>query len=242
MSWLNLPPVSRVAWNGFADANSLLQILPALPPGAARTGAGVAPLVYYRYLIAAMLRHNPFAGDRARFCAATADFLWAPPPDAVIDWRDFRDNGYYPIYAGHNHAIGGGGWHALPIEGTTALEMLTWYIETGGPVDANSLRVTRMAVAAWPALARRLADAVRAVIGYPWRPAVRPAWRTTDALSLARGLWADRAWDRTPILADALQDAGCDDGDLLDHLRDTTVDRSGGCWAVLDVILPPSPI
>ncbi|MBN9118301.1 MAG: hypothetical protein J0I06_03925 [Planctomycetes bacterium] len=58
-----------------------------------------------------------------------------------------------------------------------------------------------------------------------------PRWRTTDVLALARGIHRDRAFDRLPILADALQDAGCDDEDVLNHCR-----RPGGhvrgCWAV----------
>jgi hypothetical protein len=64
------------------------------------------------------------------------------------------------------------------------------------------------------------------------RPDARwPAWRTSDVLALARGIHRDRAFDRLPILADALQDAGCGDATVLDHCR-----RPGGhvrgCWVV----------
>jgi hypothetical protein len=38
-----------------------------------------------------------------------------------------------------------------------------------------------------------------------------PRWRTADVLAVARGIAADRAYHRLPILADALMDAGCDD-------------------------------
>jgi hypothetical protein len=58
-----------------------------------------------------------------------------------------------------------------------------------------------------------------------------PQWRTTDVRALARGINAEKAFDRLPILADALQDAGCDDEDVLYHCR-----RPGGhvrgCWVV----------
>ena len=69
----------------------------------------------------------------------------------------------------------------------------------------------------------------------------RPApwcWRTTDVLALARGIVADGASDRLPILADALQDAGCDDPEALGHLRRGTDHgcRAPGCW-VLDRLL-----
>jgi hypothetical protein len=39
-----------------------------------------------------------------------------------------------------------------------------------------------------------------------------------------------------PILADALQDAGCDSDDVLNHLRDTTATHVRGCWA-LDLVM-----
>jgi hypothetical protein len=35
-----------------------------------------------------------------------------------------------------------------------------------------------------------------------------PAWRTSDAVALAEGIYRDRAFDRMPVLVDALMDAG----------------------------------
>jgi hypothetical protein len=34
------------------------------------------------------------------------------------------------------------------------------------------------------------------------------------------------------ILADALQDAGCDNDDILNHCRDANVTHVRGCWVV----------
>jgi hypothetical protein len=62
---------------------------------------------------------------------------------------------------------------------------------------------------------------VRDIIGNPFRPVTPdPAWLTSTVVSLAQGIYADRAFDRMPILADALQDAGCDSDDILAHCRD----------------------
>jgi hypothetical protein len=58
------------------------------------------------------------------------------------------------------------------------------------------------------------------------------AWRTSDAVALARGIYDDRAFDRMPILADALEDAGCDNADILSHCRDTKTPHARGCWVV----------
>ncbi len=56
-------------------------------------------------------------------------------------------------------------------------------------------------------------------------------WRTSDVLALARGIYEDRAFDRLPILADALQDAGCDDENVLWHCR-RPGGHARGCWVV----------
>ena len=66
----------------------------------------------------------------------------------------------------------------------------------------------------------------------PVKPlAFDPSWRTEVVVALARGVYSDRAFDRMPILAGALEDAGCSDPDILTHCR-----RPGphvkGCWVV----------
>jgi len=52
---------------------------------------------------------------------------------------------------------------------------------------------------------------VRCVLGPPFAPFVLDAdWRSSAALDLARWIEAEHRFDRLPVLADALQDAGCD--------------------------------
>jgi hypothetical protein len=80
---------------------------------------------------------------------------------------------------------------------------------------------------------------IREIFGNPFRPAtLDPAWRTDTVVALARGIYDDRAFDRLPILADALQDAGCDNDDILNHCRDAGP-HARGCW-VVDLILGKS--
>jgi hypothetical protein len=64
---------------------------------------------------------------------------------------------------------------------------------------------------------------------------VDPRWRTADAVGLARGIYEDRAFDRLPILADALIEAGCDDESILGHCRGHGP-HVRGCW-VVDLVL-----
>jgi hypothetical protein len=83
----------------------------------------------------------------------------------------------------------------------------------------------------------------------PSAEAVRfdPAWRTSTVLVIAAGIMERGNFDAMPILADALQDAGCDNVLLLEHCRHE-VEHTMGCW-VLELILsakatpvsPPEP-
>ena len=57
-------------------------------------------------------------------------------------------------------------------------------------------------------------------------------WLTTDVVALAEGIYEERAFDRMPILADALQDAGCDSSEVLAHCRDATAAHVRGCWVI----------
>ena len=77
----------------------------------------------------------------------------------------------------------------------------------------------------------------RDIFGNPFRPVVfSPAWRTDTAVSLARGMYESRDFGAMPILADALQDAGCDNDDILNHCRDPKQVHVCGCW-VVDLVL-----
>lgn len=78
---------------------------------------------------------------------------------------------------------------------------------------------------------------VREMFGNPFRRVRRKqSWLTTDVLLLAKGIYKERAYDRMPILADALQDAGCENEDVISHCRNPKQIHVRGCW-VLDMLL-----
>src|SRR5438270_262087 len=62
-----------------------------------------------------------------------------------------------------------------------------------------------------------------------------PAREGGTVVNLARGTYDGHAFERTPVLADALEDAGCTDPDLLGHLRGPGP-HARGCW-VVDALL-----
>ncbi|MBX3400140.1 MAG: hypothetical protein KF873_15520 [Gemmataceae bacterium] len=74
------------------------------------------------------------------------------------------------------------------------------------------------------------------------------AWRTETVTNLARTIEAERAFDRMPILADALLDADCDSEAILRHLRGTekhTTEKaahSRGCWVLDRILRPDDPL
>lgn len=80
------------------------------------------------------------------------------------------------------------------------------------------------------------AELVREIVRNPFRSVVfNPRWRTSDVLGLTRGIYEELAFDRLPILADALMDAGCDDEQVLGHCR-SGGPHVRGCWVVDGVL------
>jgi hypothetical protein len=87
---------------------------------------------------------------------------------------------------------------------------------------------------------------LRDIIGNPFRPAaLDPAWLTRDVVALAQAAYAHRDLpsghldpQRLAVLADALEDAGCEDAELLGHLRGEGP-HWRGCWA-LDAVMGKS--
>jgi hypothetical protein len=69
-----------------------------------------------------------------------------------------------------------------------------------------------------------------------FRPAaLDPTWLNSTVRRLAGVIYEERAFERLPVLGDALEDAGCTEGDILNHCRQAGV-HVRGCWC-LDLIL-----
>ncbi len=83
--------------------------------------------------------------------------------------------------------------------------------------------------------AARQADLLRDIIGNPFRPAsADPAWLTWNGgllARMARAIYEDHRFADLPILADALEDAGCTDAEFLAHCRGGGT-HARGCWVV----------
>jgi hypothetical protein len=88
---------------------------------------------------------------------------------------------------------------------------------------------------------RKLCDAIRDVAGNPFRPVtIEPGWLDANngqARAIARSIDEEGRFAELPVLADALEDAGCSDEPILTHARQPNHYR--GCW-LIDAILGKS--
>ena len=141
--------------------------------------------------------------------------VFDPLEPQMIDGWDADD----PV----KHAVGGSGISWLSM---TAAALAEAYGERrvyifGRPKDPTA-----------PLWRQRQADALRDALGNPFAPVTwEPHWRSETVVALATGIHFDNAVDRLPILADALEEAGCDDEDVLTHCRGPAP-HARGCWVV----------
>ena len=91
---------------------------------------------------------------------------------------------------------------------------------------ADECAVVGMTASLFPTLGdaeREQAALVRDIVGNPFRPPViEPSWLSWNggaAVALARTIYEERRFEDMPVLADALEEAGCRDEEVLGHLR-----------------------
>jgi hypothetical protein len=119
----------------------------------------------------------------------------------------------------------------------TQAAMAAWRVASGSPASAIQFAAEGSDTPEFEREAQ--CKLLRDIIGNPFRHAtscpVVPAWRLSTFHQLALTIYDGRNFDQAPFLADALEDAGFADADLLGHLRGPGP-HVRGCWAV-DLIL-----
>ncbi len=126
----------------------------------------------------------------------------------------------------------------------------------GGALDLDHQLHDAVAVWSQSKLPRQMPESatraalVREIVGNVFRPVVTTAnewghrlrWNDGAIPKMAQAIYDARTFDQLPILADALEDAGCDNFHMLAHLRNGWPDEGPhvrGCW-VLDLLLGKS--
>jgi hypothetical protein len=111
-----------------------------------------------------------------------------------------------------------------------AIEVLIWRVGGYEACDSKTISQGEYSLQA---------DDLRDIFGNPFCPAaVDPhwlAWNNATIAKLARVIYDERAFDHLLILADALEEAGCGNADILSHCRQPG-EHVRGCW-VVDLIL-----
>jgi hypothetical protein len=128
--------------------------------------------------------------------------------------------------------------------GTAAVLRLLWAAEVAATENAHRHAVEEVAAAlqlygepVYTPAFRNCFLAYRDIVAEVSRPpSFSLSWRTATAVQLAKQMYESRDFSLMPILADALQDAGCDSDDVLNHCRDANAAHVRGCW-VIDLVL-----
>jgi hypothetical protein len=166
-------------------------------------------------------RFRLFAGAFWRWAEARDGEL----PPAAVRALEFAESWAETGVRPDGYPAGFPGWH--PLLARTGFDAASWSVR-GSPACGRE----------WIGEAEQAQQLalVREVFGNPFRPvAFAPAWRSEAVLALARGIYVEPAFDRLPILSDALQDVGCEDMQLLVHCRGPGP-HVRGCW-VVDLVL-----
>jgi hypothetical protein len=149
---------------------------------------------------------------------------------------------------GGGSRLGKGGWNFM-VEVSAQHELLcnpgalaavptTWGNPYGAANDARALLHFRAGADAAKQEQRAQCSLLRDLAGPAGPlPAVDETWLVSNdgaVPKLARSIYDERAFDRLPILADALEEAGCADAALLGHCR-RPGEHARGCW-VIDLV------
>jgi hypothetical protein len=116
--------------------------------------------------------------------------------------------------------------------------LLSW-VRAGAEACGDAVSESARHVGAWAAERTAQAALLHDLFGNPFHSvAIDPAWLTwQDGLvpRMAEAISAERRFGEMPVLGDALEDAGCDNEDILSHCR-CKGEHALGCW-VLDRLL-----
>jgi hypothetical protein len=197
--------VTEAEWHTSADPEPMLNVLGSKPSRRKFGLYACACIRKYREIMGPGL---DFPLERIELCERYADGL------ATHEewWTVTREQDHFYPWKEDD------AW----LEATRAVEVVAWATDGNGRPSADAKP--------------KMISFVRDIFGNPFRPAkIAPEWLTSTVVALATGIYKERAFDRMPILADALQDAGCDNTDVLNHCR-TDAPHVRGCW-VIDFLL-----
>jgi hypothetical protein len=176
-----------------------------------------------RHLALQMLDGKP-KEEGACWALAATSLLWCCNDFGLAGWRGLHELGRldaaWPILAAY-HVWAETGYDAGPSL-TAFLHEAGLCVQARNALEAIEVRQGER-VRSW---SRSVALACPVVVDPSWL-----AWNGGQVGKLARAVQRERAWQHLPVLADALEEAGCDDEHLLGHLRGPSP-HALCCWLV----------
>jgi hypothetical protein len=130
---------------------------------------------------------------------------------------------------------------ADPSYASAALRIVHMGLSSAAAVTAAGVKQPEHGLAINDAF-RRQAVLVRDIFGNPFRPfrlyAGDLGGKEGVVAKIARTIYDEHRFDEMPVLADALEEAGCADHEMVEHCR-APGEHARGCW-VLDALLDKS--
>jgi hypothetical protein len=221
------------------------RILKGFDPLVDQTGIHISPRKWQLFMVACLYRiEQVFTDERSKAFIRTLEQY----AEGAISEEELDRIGYQTIIESNTDNL-----RILPKEALSAEQLPISYawdalIAAIGPTGKRDFpsEVWNMGFSAGTATGQPEAEwqvhavLLHDVIGNPFHPspplpAAVLTWNDGTVRRIAEGIYEEKAFDRLPILADALLDAGCNDEQLIQHCR-SPGPHIRGCWA-LDLIL-----
>jgi hypothetical protein len=161
-----------------------------------------------------------------------------PAFDAAADAANAQNTAYTAAYRAAIHAA-----EAVVFPSHDTHDYLS-YLEYGAPIrpveassdDESEASANTASLAAIRTEQAAQAGLLHDIFGTHFRSIrLDPTWLTSTVRALAHAIYEERNFTDLPVLADALEEAGCYSQDILSHLRGPG-EHTRGCW-VLDLVL-----
>ena len=143
---------------------------------------------------------------------------------------------YHAFFAPHhdsryvcNHAIGAADQAVFAIAGNAMQDQGANLQAIADPFASNQCTALDSERAAQ-------VKAVHDIFGNTFHPLNHVSFKLAGpVIALGQAIYSERSFDRLPILADAMEEAGCNNEEILNHCR-SGGEHSRGCW-VIDLVM-----